>query len=284
MLIYNCVVGVVEMRVKSYIAVLLLVFCVLFSGCSIYRSESTVPLPRFSTYPGYYAEGEVIEVVLTSYHDEAEIFYTLDGSRPTRKSRRYTEPISIVQTTEIRAIAYMSLRIPSEISGVFTFMGSLPEYSVGSVGPAGGTVFFDKGDYIGGWRYLEAAPETEVSDHQWVNGEVLVGWCDGVAIGEGLSNTLRLIDYFGERESASIAPSCYSLETKHNGKVFSDWFLPSLNELAELGKVVASEACGIYWTSSECTDELAYAVDIKTGKQLEIWKPDKLKVWPVRMF
>ena len=32
------------------------------------------------------------------------------------------------------------------------------EFSVGDLGPAGGYVFYDKGQYSDGWRYLEAAP------------------------------------------------------------------------------------------------------------------------------
>lgn len=32
------------------------------------------------------------------------------------------------------------------------------EYRIGDTGPAGGVVFFDKGYYSDGWRYLEAAP------------------------------------------------------------------------------------------------------------------------------
>ena len=31
-------------------------------------------------------------------------------------------------------------------------------YSIGSYGPAGGRIFYDKGNNDGGWRYLEAAP------------------------------------------------------------------------------------------------------------------------------
>jgi transcriptional regulator with XRE-family HTH domain len=31
-------------------------------------------------------------------------------------------------------------------------------YKIGDTGPAGGLIFYDKGNNIGGWRYLEAAP------------------------------------------------------------------------------------------------------------------------------
>jgi hypothetical protein len=34
-----------------------------------------------------------------------------------------------------------------------------PTYKIGDTGPAGGFVFYDKGNNSGGWRYLEAAPE-----------------------------------------------------------------------------------------------------------------------------
>ena len=40
------------------------------------------------------------------------------------------------------------------------------EYKVGDVGPAGGYIFFDKGSYSDGWRYLEAAP----ADMKVING------------------------------------------------------------------------------------------------------------------
>ena len=39
-------------------------------------------------------------------------------------------------------------------------------YRIAQKGPAGGWVFFDKGDYSGGWRYLEAAPEG-LGDVEW---------------------------------------------------------------------------------------------------------------------
>ena len=32
------------------------------------------------------------------------------------------------------------------------------DYAIGDEGPAGGIIFYDKGEYSDGWRYLEAAP------------------------------------------------------------------------------------------------------------------------------
>jgi hypothetical protein len=33
-------------------------------------------------------------------------------------------------------------------------------YSIGDSGLAGGLIFYDKDDWAGGWRYMEAAPQS----------------------------------------------------------------------------------------------------------------------------
>jgi hypothetical protein len=47
----------------------------------------------------------------------------------------------------------------------------IPGFKVGDIGPGGGYVFYDKGSYSDGWRYLEAAPESA---------EFNAGWYDAV--------------------------------------------------------------------------------------------------------
>lgn len=51
---------------------------------------------------------ETATVTLGSSQDEAEIYYTLDGSTPTNQSTKYTAPFTISETTTVSAIAYLN--------------------------------------------------------------------------------------------------------------------------------------------------------------------------------
>lgn len=68
------------------------------------------------------------------------------------------------------------------------------------------------------------------------------------AIGKGASNTRRLISVLGRGTYA--ANGC----ARHKGSGYTDWFLPSKNELNELYKqkdLVGGFTTSFYWTSSE---------------------------------
>jgi len=133
---------------------------------------------------------------------------------------------------------------------------------VGTIGPGGGYIFFDKGVLTDGWRYLEAAPAISELRGAWgLNGIVCPG--TKTAIGTGKENTMAIITLLNANgETDKAAQLCASLNI--NG--YNDWFLPSKDELNEmflqlrvednLGEFKTSGAWphGLYWSSSALDD------------------------------
>lgn len=66
--------------------------------------------PEFSQSSTYLEKGSKIEIACAS----GEIRYTTDGSVPTKKSKLYTEPITINKTTAIRAKVFKDGCVPSD--------------------------------------------------------------------------------------------------------------------------------------------------------------------------
>jgi formylglycine-generating enzyme required for sulfatase activity len=123
-------------------------------------------------------------------------------------------------------------------------------YAIGDIGPAGGLVFYDKGSYSNGWRYLEATPYDQSIGIPWYNGNYINTWATAIGIGTGKANTATIISSQGAGDYA--ASLCDSLILGG----FDDWFLPSKNELDliydNLRVAGLSEfASEWYWTSSE---------------------------------
>jgi len=118
---------------------------------------------------------------------------------------------------------------------------------IGKVGQAGGYIFFDQAEVINGWQYLEAAP---------VASEVLAEWglhgvdCSGTttAIGSGAANTTAIIAHLtttGETGKAAQLTDALVI----NG--FSDWFLPSKDELNQMYINLAESNLGGFNTSGQ---------------------------------
>ena len=127
-------------------------------------------------------------------------------------------------------------------------------YSIGDTGPAGGIVFYDKGSYSDGWRYLEVAPSDQGSSLTWEGDGIEVGGT-GTAIGSGKSNTEKIVTALGTGNYA--ARLCYDLELGG----YDDWFLPSKDELNELNTqkdIVGGFASGDYWSSSESNSSIVW--------------------------
>ena len=105
-------------------------------------------------------------------------------------------------------------------------------YTLGDTGPAGGIVFYGKGSYSDGWRYLETAPaSTEWRKKEWGGYKIKMGGTE-TDIGSGQSNTTRIVKWLNNHsEAGKAAQLCDALVVENNGVTYSDWFLPSKDEL-----------------------------------------------------
>ena len=142
-------------------------------------------------------------------------------------------------------------------------------YDLRDIGPAGGYIFYDKGYYSDGWRYLEAAPvSTEWYDKHWGSYGTLIGGT-GTGIGTGQSNTTIIVtwlnnnsdDYFGD-VTYRTDRAAYLCDALTAGG-YNDWFLPSKDELNLMYINLKCFAVGgftvEYWSSSEDSAYVAWS-------------------------
>jgi hypothetical protein len=167
-------------------------------------------------------------------------------------------------------------------------------YTIGSGGPAGGYIFYDKGNYSDGWRYLEAAPvSNEFSGRIWGGYGTAIGGT-GTAIGTGAGNTEKIVAKFGNTEpfrnkTDYAAKLCADLVVVTEGKLYDDWFLPSKDELNQMYQMLKKKSLGgfsfdIYWSSSESNANRTWGQFFLHGLNLEYIKFFKYRIRPVRAF
>lgn len=159
-----------------------------------------------------------------------------------------------------------------------------PSYGVGDPGPAGGIVFFDKGEVSDGWRYLEVAPPKSEVLLPWSNGEFQVE--SETVVGSGPANTDRVATIeVGVTETA--ARYCKKLSLNK----YSDWFLPSKDELDLVFTTLVRQGLGTflgegsaYWSSSNFDVRRAWAQGFSQGVQGRVEKGELLAVRAIRAF
>lgn len=185
-------------------------------------------------------------------------------------------------------------------------------YKIGAKGPASGLVFYDKGDYSDGWRYLEAAPERWSGSPydpkaQWgafpfsMNGAQL-----GTDFGTGLENSEHITIYNRHiqtnRETYDQLPEAEKVFSSfHDGSVaaavcldavingFDDWYLPSQDELVLMRESLYKHDLGsfqadLYWSSSMDNDRSGTMVNFWVGATGGSYSYNSYYIRPVRKF
>ena len=171
-------------------------------------------------------------------------------------------------------------------------------YEVGGKGPAGGYIFYDcdadntedggagedglKSSECG-WRFLEAAPEDLSRKYAWGPNDATT-YNTKTGIGEGQNNTNILKDK--EIDKFPAAQAC----VQYKGGGFTDWFLPSRDELKAMYTNLTKEDKGGKWqdygnwSSSEGDYADAYYVIMSTGSAIDYTRSVDYYVRPVRAF
>jgi len=159
-------------------------------------------------------------------------------------------------------------------------------YALRDIGPAGGYIFYDKGYYSNGWRYLEATPvSTEWKYKQWGSYLTFIGGTE-TGIGAGQSNTAIIVTWLNNySETGKAAQLCDALV--YGG--YSDWFLPSRDELNIMRENlwvfgVGGFGSNNHWSSSEGSYYCAWYQTFGNGNQYCSSKDYSLRVRAVRAF
>jgi hypothetical protein len=159
-------------------------------------------------------------------------------------------------------------------------------YVLRDTGPAGGYIFYDKGYYSYGWRYLEAAPSDQSTGTEWGCYGISIPGADGTAVGTGEQNTIDI--EAGCVTVGTAADICANLSLGG----YDDWFLPSKDELnlmytnlhTAAGGAVGGFAGWPYWSSSEYYTWSAWEQNFGNGFQGNMVKDVGYRVRAVRAF
>jgi len=152
--------------------------------------------------------------------------HTIPIEKPGTYLLRMEFPNRMEKITSITITARGATKLDfSKIPGV---------YSIGKLGPAGGIVFYDKGNNSNGWQYLEAAPASTEFKAKW---DEAVSKCKSMNIGG-----------------------------------FSDWQLPSREILYLMYKNLKQKGLGgfdntLYWSSSVTANGNAATQSFNDGHQ-----------------
>jgi hypothetical protein len=220
-------------------------------------------------------------------NDEPHLNINLEGTSEVANYWNIDREIYATQT---------NLTIISEPANIRLekFCGTADTYAVGDTGPANGIVFYDKGEYTDGWRYLEVTPNDMPSVQWGCQGSV----ANTTASDEGMINSSRIANY---HQTSGFYDNPSACNSQNDGTVaaksalswqytgIDDWYLPSEQELqliyTNLTAAGLGNLSGNYWSSTEESATKARTVNFSDGSSSGQLKTDNTtKTRAIRYF
>ena len=103
------------------------------------ESTSSVPRPTFSVNTGTYYTPQTVTIACEE--PDAVIYYTLDGTEPNESSLEYISPITITQTTTLKAIAVLNDESSPIATATYTFPIEVADLATLRQGATDGTLY-----------------------------------------------------------------------------------------------------------------------------------------------
>jgi hypothetical protein len=130
---------------------------------------------------------------------------------------------------------------------------------------------------------LIAATSDQSTGIQWYNGSNTTTGATGIVIGTGLANTNTIIASQGATSTSYAA----GLARAHTGGGYTDWYLPSKDELNKLYLnriAIGGFASNVFWSSTENANLSAWYQNFGDGLQSFYYKYYSLYVRAIRAF
>jgi len=197
---------------------------------------------------------------------------TLDGSG----SGDFTSQISgLTVSTTYYVRAYATNENGTAYGNELSF--TTPVFYVGKSYQGGIVAYIDETGLHG----LIAAPY-DLATTTWYDGAYTSIGATGVNIGTGQMNTNIIVAAYGNADYAAYNCDSYS----NDG--YSDWYLPSIDEMNELYKAKDEignfNNSGVYWSSTEWDASSVWDIDFNYGQIGNAFKTSERRVRPVRSY
>ena len=222
-------------------------------------------------------------------NDEFQMNINLEGNSAVAQYWNFSSRVEMTETkiTIINGSSNIILQKKCEQTETF---------AIGAQGSGGGIVFYDKGSYSNGWRYMEASI-IDLTISEWGCSSAATSSTSS-EIGKGFYNSVQVVNYHNSLANYYTNPAiCNAL---NDGTVISktallynskDWFLPSEQELLLIYQNLYSQNFGninpaIYWSSTEVDASTVKGINFENEQVIIIAKnpPTDISARAVRYF